>query len=91
MSTELDFVANRCDFGTRYIMGAFVQPSLNNPPEVGVKNRAFTLSDITLNGTYTYSCNPITDAISSFTNNYAEPCMDVCHETVKMLRSIEEI
>jgi hypothetical protein len=69
--------------------------------EVGAKGSAKTpilLSDITLNGKHTFSCNSVTNEISSFQfiidrfdANFNHPCMDVCHETVKMLRTLEDI
>lgn len=61
-----------------------------NTVQVGAKGSEIdiTLDDITLMGKYTFSCNPVTDDVASFTDNYGAGCMDVCHETVKTLRSL---
>lgn len=50
-----------------------------------------SLDDITLEGKYTFSCGPITDNIATHNNNNGQSCMDVCHKTVKTLRSLPGI
>jgi hypothetical protein len=57
----------------------------------GNETSSISFDDITLRGFHTFSCNPVTDKISSFQNNFGADCMDVCYETVRALRSIDEI
>jgi hypothetical protein len=68
-------------------------PTSINYVEVGVKGKesTITLDAVTLNGRYAFACNAVTDDVDSFTNNGAADCMDVCHETVKQLRTLEAI
>lgn len=64
-----------------------------NTVQVGAKGKEIdiTLTDITMQGKYAFSCNAVTDDIDTFTDNSANDCMDICHETVKTLRSLEQI
>lgn len=57
---------------------------------IGSGNRV-TLDDITLGGKYTFSCNPITNDPLSFVNSFNDNCMDVCHKSVKTLRTLAAI
>ena len=51
----------------------------------------FARRDLTLHDKYTFSCNPVTNEVETFTDNSAAGCMDICHETVKKLRSLPSI
>lgn len=44
---------------------------------VGLEGHNITLSDITLQGKYTFSCNSVTNEIDTFIDNSAADCMDV--------------
>jgi len=63
------------------------------PVEVGAKGDKHNISRefVTLKDHVTFSCNAVTDDISTFEDNSDAKCMKICRETVKTLRSLQEI
>ena len=84
------------EFGEPVISAAFKSglPNANaHEVKVGAKGLEvpFELSDLTLQDKYTFACNSVTNEVNTFTDNSVADCMDICHETVKMLRSLPSI
>lgn len=57
----------------------------------GETEHGISLQTITLKARATFSCNAITDNVSTFEDNSDAECMELCRGTVRTLRSLSDI